>query len=807
MRIIAAVGLGAIIAGSLVLPGRHVPLSRHNPQDDAAPGQLTIIGKGGKVGGLCPLQGTKVNAEVTGFGAKVIVVQTFTNPTSQAIEAVYTFPLPNDAAVNRMRMKVGSRVIEGEIKKREEARAIYDEARARGQVASLLDQERPNIFTQSVANIVPGAKVQIEITYVQLLKYEEGQFEFNFPMVVGPRFLGNAPDPGKISHPITPKGTRSGANIELTVDVNAGAPIQEARSVLHEARVQSEDNTWTLHGANAQPIQAEDGRIRVSLLKADEIPNRDFILRYRCATNTVQSAFLAHSDAKKGGFFTLILMPPKAPTAEQIAPKEMIFVMDQSGSQSGFPIQKSKELTLKLIKTLRPDDTFNVIGFNNTIRSLWPEPQPNLEKNISAAESFIKDMDANGGTQLREGVIAALEDQRDSRRLRIVVFNTDGFVGDEKMILDTIQKQRDRARMFTFGIGNGVNRYLIDAMSEEGKGDAEYVTLAEAADGAVERFIKRTRTPILTDIRARFEGSQVEQVLPAAIPDVFSEKPVVIYGRYRTPGHTRLVLSGTLGRSPWSQTIDIDLPARADAPAIATLWARRKVDDLTRRNYLGDAYDVPRSSQKDDITNLALEFGIMTEYTSFVAVEQRVVNVGGKQRTVQVTVEMADGVSYEGTVGDATGNVLRKSRSVGYQIQPSTPTLGRTGGGGAGLGGSGYFRGAKFESMNGAVLQQLELSDKDFSQLSPPDRKTALAQRREARYHNRVSAKLRAATGKVEVQVRLKSLDPALIQKLKALGLKVDQKDTGLKILFGSCNSKALIELAQQPGVLRIDEL
>ncbi|HVL39997.1 MAG TPA: VIT domain-containing protein, partial [Fimbriimonadaceae bacterium] len=276
------------------------------PQDVLPePGQLTIIDKDGKPGSLCPLKGTKAHAEVSGFGARVTVVQTFTNPTNQPIEAVYTFPLPHDAAVDRMRMKLGDRVIEGTIRRREEARRIYDAARQAGQAAALLDQERPNIFTQSVANILPKAQVEIEISYVQVLKYEKGTFEFVYPMVVGPRFLGNAADPDKIAPPITPKGTRTGANIELTVNIDAGARLQSLESVLHAVRVDRRPNGG-----------------RVTLSRRDEIPNRDFILRYSTATDSVQNALVTHFEPRKGGFFSLILLPPKAPTEQQIAPKE-----------------------------------------------------------------------------------------------------------------------------------------------------------------------------------------------------------------------------------------------------------------------------------------------------------------------------------------------------------------------------------------------------------------------------------------------------------------------------------------------------
>lgn len=754
---------------------------------EPAPGQLTIMQKDGRAGNLCPLERTSVFGDISGFGARVTVAQTFINPTKEAIEAVYTFPLPQDAAVDRMTMTIGSRVVEAEIKRREEARRVYEAAKNAGQSAALLDQERPNVFTQSVANIMPGSKVKIEISYVQILKFEKGEFEFVFPMVVGPRFTQNAPDPGKISPPIVPKGTRSGTNIDLTLNLNAGAPIQEFKSVLHKVNTN----------------RRSDSQTQIKLLKGDEIPNRDFILRYRTSTDTIQDSFITHMG-EKGGFFTLILMPPKAPVETQIAPKEVVFVMDQSGSQQGFPIDKSKELTLKLIKTLRSQDTFNVIGFNNAVYKLWDKARPNNAANLAEAEAFVNKMQANGGTQLEQGVVSALADQNDPERLRLVVFNTDGFAGDEFKILDTIQKSRDRSRMFTFGIGNSVNRFLIDQMAFEGKGDAEYVTLAEAADGAVEKFIQRTRSPILTEVSAQFEGVEVQDALPAAIPDVFSEKPVIITGRYAVPGKGKLTLTGKLGGEAWAKTIDLNFPANASAPALESLWARQRVDELWRRNHLARAYPEASRVTNEDVIQVALEFGIMTELTSFVAVEKKIVNIGGKQRTVAVPVEMADGVSYEGIFG----RDQEKSRSRGAMAfaAPGRPA-GPGGTGGAG----GGFSGSSNQQASTTAVRRLKIESADPDLIaalrSVDESKMKPEERRKHRFETRVSKPLQGAKGQVEIEIWFKKLDETIIAKLKKLGMTVDFKDLKLKVAMGTCDAKVLIELAQIDEVDKIKKL
>lgn len=744
-------------------------------------GQLQIIDAKGKPLALCPLEKTVVNADIAGYGARVTLVQTFRNDSTTPIEAVYTFPLPADAAVDRMRMRVGERIVSGTIRRREEARAVYERARAAGQVASLLDQERPNIFTQSVANITPGAKVEIEISYVQLLKFQDGAFEFTYPMVVGPRYIPETvQDPEKISPPVTPKGTRAGSDIELNVRLDAGAPIAMISSILHPVNVQK-----------LGPSVAN-----ITLARKDEIPNRDFILRYRTANKGVQGAFLTSVDPQKGGFFSLVMIPPPMDAVKTPAPKEIIFVMDQSGSQSGFPLAKSKELTTKLIDTLNPDDTFNVISFSNESRALWSDSMPNTPRYRDQAKTYVASLQANGGTELLKAVNAALMPAPDPERIRIVLFNTDGYVGNESEILEAVKKQRGFARMFTFGIGNSVNRFLIDAMSSEGKGEASYVTLVEDADDAVRAMVDRLRTPVLTQIQVKIEGVPTSDVVPDQIPDVFTSGPVIIKGRYGRGGDAKIKVTGRLGSKPWSHVYNVRFPdTDQDGSAIASLWAREKIGQLVRLDYMasmkrgGDG-----NALKEAVTNLALEFGLMSEYTSFVAVEERIVNVGGKQRTVQVPVEMPAGVSYEGIFGGAGSEA---DISLGANLSQSTASprrmaaqMGQGAGGYGGYGGSGGQGFAK---------------EKDQA---PEQKPETASQKRERLYISKVEKALRQSPDEtVEVRVVVSSLGAKELAALAKAGFKLDDQDKTSRTLFGLCPKKALIEIAQLEFVLRVATL
>lgn len=739
-------------------------------------GSLVGIARDGKTSVECPLEKTKAHAEIAGFGARVTVEQTFCNASKTPIEAVYTFPLPADAAVDRMVLVIGNRRIDGSIKRREEARAIFDAAKNEGRIASLLDQERPNIFTQSVANIMPGAKVKVEISYVQLLNFQDGKFEFTYPMVVGPRYLAHTADPNAISPPTLSPGVRSGTNVELTVNIDAGTAIGEVQSTLHQVTVR----------------RGNDKRLAsVSLTKRDEIPNRDFILRYAANANEVQGALLTHVNDKNQGYFALMLMPPKAPSVTQIAPKEMVFVIDQSGSQNGFPIEKSKEVTIKLIEKLNPNDTFNVLGFSSTVNPLWPAPVPNTKQNRDRAIEWIKGITANGGTELRRAVDAAFQSATDPQRLRYVVFNTDGFVGNEKEILQVIQQSRGTSRLFAFGIGNSVNRFLIDAMSLEGRGDSEIVTLAESADAAVSRFVRRSTSPVLTQVDAQFYGQGVSEVYPKVLPDVFSERPVVIRGRFVPGSEVEVEVRGISGGEQWSKRIPMDLPrSKSGSSALANVWARAKIEDLSRNNYMATVSGKEANPVAEAITSLGLEYGLMTEYTSFVAVEEKVVNVGGKQRTVRVPVDMADGVNMPGQ-GDRFAANSRKQLSLGM------PAM-RAGGAGGGSGAPGSVAAPTTAAGKPAAG---EMADATLRARTGADLK-------KWNYEQKVAKALRdSKSATVEVRVILSKWEAKLLAQLKSAGLKVEDQDQGLLSVFGTISRAKLESLAQFDWVRFVDKL
>jgi Ca-activated chloride channel homolog len=614
------------------------------------------VGKDGTIQGACPLKHTEVRAGVSGFLARVTVTQIFSNSATENIEAVYAFPLPQDGAVDDMTIQVGDRTVRGVIKRREEARAIYDQAKRTGHVAALLDQERPNIFTQSVANILPGEQVTVTISYVETLRYEAGSYEFVFPMVVGPRYIpgqatghqggGWAPDTNRVpdaSH-ITPwvagKGTRAGHDISLELALDAGVAIQELRSKTHDIDVD----------------RKSPSRVTVRLRDEATIPNRDFILKYDVAGAQIADAILttpAPGRSKPaGGYFTMILQPPARLPESDIQPKELVFVLDTSGSMWGFPLEKAKEVISRALDGLYPGDTFNLITFSGDTHIVFPKPVYPTAENIRIAKQVLANRSGGGGTEMMKAIRAALMLSDSQDHVRVVCFLTDGYVGNDMEIVGEVQKHPN-ARVFAFGIGTAVNRFLLDKMAEAGRGAVEYVTLADKAGEAADRFYERVRSPLLTDLYVDWDGLPVADVYPQRLPDLFSGQPVIITGRYTQPASGTVRLKGTRAGGRFSREIPVTFSAGTPPfGALAGFWALRRIDDLMSQDWLGLQQGTMKPEIKEEITQLGLDYRLMTQFTSFVAVEDRIVTTDGKPQRVEVPVEMPEGVSRDGVFGN-----------------------------------------------------------------------------------------------------------------------------------------------------------
>ena len=626
---------------------------------------LNAVGKDSKALGACPLKHTDVKAEISGFLARVRVRQEFENNFNEKIEAVYTFPLSNTAAVDDMTMTVGARIVKGKILRREEARNVYEAARNNGQAVALLDQERTNIFTQSVANILPNEKVTIEISYVETLKYDAGTYEFVFPTVVAPRYNpAQVADAGKISPPVAPAQLRAGHDIAIEVVLDAGVPVESIASKSH----QIETN------------QLSASRAVVRLKDSDTIPNKDFVLRYDVSGKKINDAVLTHRD-ERGGFFSLILQPPDNPPAQDVTPKEIVFVLDTSGSMEGFPIEKAKEAMKLALDGLYPNDTFNLITFAGDTAILFDKPVPATRENLQKAQEFLAGRRGSGGTEMMTAIKAALQPSDAADHIRIVCFMTDGEVGNDNEIIAEVQKHKN-ARVFSFGIGSSVNRNLLDKIAEEGRGEAEYVGLNDDGSAAAHRFHERVRAPLLTDVEIDWNGLPIADVYPNRIQDLFSAKPVIVYGRYTGASTGTIRLKGKSAGQTVVREIPVTFPENEPAhDTLAALWARSRIDDLTKQDYTGEKPEI-----KDAITNLGLEFRLLTTFTSFVAVEELVTTEGGQPRRIEVPVELPEGMNRETTLGREEDTPFRRLELITNLQRPPQVKYGNGMGSGSGSG-------------------------------------------------------------------------------------------------------------------------
>lgn len=627
----------------------------------------------------CPLKHTDVKAEVSGFIARVRVTQTFTNPTSEKIEAVYVFPLPHEAAVDDMTMVLGDRKIVGLIKRRQEARAIYEQALASGQTAALLEQERPNIFTQSVGNIAPGQDVRIEISYVDVLRYDVGTYEFHFPMVVGPRYIpgspsGSSPEPrpagqvGKVSPPVAntdrvpdaerisppvlKPGYRTGHDISLSVSIDAGVPIQDLKVANHQAETNRDG----------------ESKAKITLAKGDSIPNKDFVVRYAVMGKKPEMAVLGHTgnytDTKRlgTGYFMLMIQPAEDERLTKSPPREIVFLVDVSGSMSGEPTAKVIEAMQSMLRLCRPQDTVQVITFASNAQKLFEKPLPVEEPNITNALNFTAGLKGGGGTEMLKGVKMAIDEPIDKQRLRIVVMLTDGYIGNEAEIIEHVGKNcGDQVRFWCIGIGSSPNMFLVDGVAKQGGGMGKKLGLKDETQPLTQEIMTRIQRAQLAKIQIDWGELKVSETYPAKLPELWAGRPVIVYGRYSGGGRiagnawqANIKVSGRVEGESVEWPLTVQLPANeAKHDVLAKVWARQKIEDLMQQTYYSGSPAV-----EETVTAMALDYKLMSQYTSFVAVDaqdaKKQEEPARPPRRMMVPVPLPEGTRWEGFFGETS---------------------------------------------------------------------------------------------------------------------------------------------------------
>jgi Ca-activated chloride channel homolog len=605
---------------------------------------------------MLPLKSTSAQVNIVGVIADVTITQVYKNEGKNTLEAIYTFPASTNAAVYSMEMTIGKRIIVAEIREKKKAREEYEKAKEEGHRTSLLEQSRPNVFQMNVANIASGDEIKVVMKYTELLIPEGGTYKFVYPTVVGPRYSNKSGDNVAqenkfVESPYQKKGEEPFINFNISAHVSAGMPIQNIVCNTHKVNI-SYPNT-----SSAEVL------LDKSETKAG---NRDFIIEYKLSGGAIESGLLLY-PGKDENFFLMMMQPPKTLKPEDIPPREYIFIVDVSGSMIGYPVGISKKLLRNLVVNLRPTDKFNMLFFAGSSEWLSDVSLDANEANIDKAMNLLDQQKGGGGTEMLPAFKRALALPRGSESLsRSFVIITDGYVDVEKEMFDLIRNNCDNANVFAFGIGEGVNRYIIEGIAHVGRGEPCIVTKPENADAEAEKFRKYISNPCLTQVKVSFGKFDVYDVEPITIPDVLAERPVIIFGKYRGQPQGAITIKGYSGSKKYSSSFDVSTVKADDKnAALRYLWARERIKLLDDYNQLGTD-----DARVKEVTDLGLKYNLLTAYTSFIAVDkQEVVDKNGQRTTVQQALPLPEGV---------------ENSAVGFDLEISGE--GKGGGAGAGPG-------------------------------------------------------------------------------------------------------------------------
>lgn len=550
-----------------------------------------------------PLESTSVSVDIVGPISDVTVRQRYRNRSSRVIEAEYVFPASTGAAVHDMVMKVGERTLQAVISKRNEASETFAKAREEGRTASLLEQHRPNVYQMSVTNIRPGESVEVELRYSEILRPESGVYRFVYPTVVGPRFSEDETEGVRKSwnaNPYLQSGEAAPMDFSMRAHIRSALELSGLRSTSHEVQVAYEDKQSAAVTLGQSELHGAD---------------RDFVLEYRLGGGAIESGVLTYAGAEHDTFL-LVLEPPHDVPPAAVVPREYLFVVDVSGSMEGFPLDTAKGLARRLLSTLKAGDRFNVMLFAGGQEVLSTQSLPATPENIEAGVTFISLARGGGGTELHAALVRAFGMDREGGRSRSIVLITDGYVNFEPKLFELVQKSLGKGNLFPFGIGTSVNRYLIEGLARLGRSEPTVVLQARDAEAAADRFVREISTPIMTDISLSFQGGTAIDVEPAVSPDLFASRPLTIVGKWKGGAAGSVTVRGTTSAGRFTRTLPlVPMPGTGGA-VLEQLWARERLKRLS-----DFATFVDDSELVEELTQLALRYKILSNYTSFVAVD------------------------------------------------------------------------------------------------------------------------------------------------------------------------------------------
>jgi Ca-activated chloride channel family protein len=620
----------AFMAFMLLVPvvSRAAGAQDNQARSDKTLSPFFVIDDGDPAVDRLPLKDTQVHVAISGVIADVTVTQLYENKGQRPLHARYVFPASTRAAVYGLTMTVGDVRTVAKIAERQQAKQQFERAKVEGKSASLLEQNRPNVFTMSIANVLPGDRIAVELKYTELLVPTDGTYEFVYPTVVGPRYSSKreseaSPEDRFVSAPYTHQDEPPPSAFHLSGVLSTGVPIQEVESPSH--RVSSR--------------AIGPGRTEIALDDSEAFSgNRDFILRYRLAGREIATGLLLYEGAGEN-FFLLTAQPPQTVAVDDLPPREYIFVVDVSGSMNGFPLNTAKTVMRDLTHVLRPSDLFNIVvfadGTGTYSRSSVAATRPNVER----ALQFVGAKSGSGGTRLLAALQRAVGIPRQTGVSRSIVLVTDGYIEAEAEVFDYVRSQLHDANFFAFGIGTAVNRYLIEGVARAGLGEPFVVDRPEAAPDAATRLRRYIDSPVLTGIDVAFPGFEAYDVEPRQIPDLFASRPIVVFGKWRGGAYGSIEISGTTGRQPFRASIPVS-PAQSNVShaALRHLWARTRIANL-------DDFGPSNEDRVAEVMSLGLTYGLLTRYTSFIAVHEIVRRAAGDADDVDQRLPLPQGVS------------------------------------------------------------------------------------------------------------------------------------------------------------------
>jgi len=642
-----AFAVGLVVSLALALAIFIVSTQAQAADASPLPGQGTLLLKGESATATvaAPLLFTDVDIAVSGMTARTTVTQRFANPTPEWQEGVYVFPLPEKAAVDHLEMKIGQRRIAGEIRERGEARAVYEQAKTEGRKATLVEQERPNVFTTSVAHIGPGEEITVTIEYQETLRYDTGAFRLRFPMVVLPRYVpgtfavdgesgsgwgtntDQVPDAERITPPVAHPDDGFINPVTINVELHPGFALSKIDSPYHRIDVS----------------ESADHRYAVSLASGPVPANRDFELQWTpdIAAAPAAALFAEHKDGKT--YALALIVPPPAAADAPRSPREAVFIIDTSGSMEGTSIKQAKQALQMALDRLQPGDRFNVVEFNSVTRALFGAPMPADPATIGRARSFVAALRARGGTEMKPALEAALTQDAAPGFVRQVVFLTDGAVGNEGELIDLIRQRVADRRLFTIGIGSAPNSFFLSKAAQYGRGTFTFIGDVREVSEKMGALFTKLESPVLTDIAISWPGPA--EVWPREPGDLYAGEPVVVVAQTDAL-EGNVTVSGRRGGTPWNASLP--LSASAAEPGIGVLWARAKIEALTDARKGGESEAVTRNA----VIDVALAHHLVSEYTSLVAVDATAAAPSGTaDLKTALSTNLPEGASFDAIVG------------------------------------------------------------------------------------------------------------------------------------------------------------